>query len=740
MKKVLTIALIILAMIINQQVFPQKENAKNPLRGEQQIELSEGYSFVSSRIIAPDPDMLIVMASVLNENLDFIRNSQGHVLRKIGPNWVNNIGDWIIEEGYLIKVFSDDSFTMEGDVVDPVTPIQLVAGFQFISYFPDTPIDALIAFESILSYNLDFIRNSQGQILRKIGPNWVNGIGDCKPGEGYLVKMFADNVLIYPGYSFTCGDPFTDPRDEQIYNTVLIGTKCWMAENLNIGEMINGSQNMSNNGVIEKYCYSNNTANCGPYGGLYQWNEIMEYTTIPGVQGICPSGWHLPTDDEWKILEGTVDSQYPIGDPVWNNSGYRGYDAGLNLKSIGGWLFGGNGSDLYGFCALPCGCRYTNGNFYDLGYCTTFWSSSEEGTYYAWHRSLTYNHADINRFDNDKNIGICVRCLQDETAPPNQPPEPPSSPMPEDEAINQSIETNISWTCTDPEGDPLTYDIYFGIETTPPQVAINQTETTYDPGTLEDNTEYFWKIVAHDDHDNTTEGQVWSFTTGEEIFTCGDPFTDPRDEQIYNTVQISDQCWMAENLNIGEMINASNNQTNNSVIEKYCYNNDPANCETYGGLYQWNEMMEYTTTQGVQGICPVGWHIPTDEEWTHLIDYVVDQGYPNIWDDPNGTGNALKSCRQVNSPLGGNCATNEHPRWDQNSTHHGFDVFGFSSLPGGFYNGDSFNSMGSHGFWWSSSEGSSADAWRRLMGYSYGNVYRNASNKTYGFSVRCVRD
>ena len=99
MKKFYTIGLVIIALIISQQAFSQKENAKDPLAGEQQIELSEGYSFISSRIIPEDPDMLVIMSSVLNENLNFIRNSQGQTLRKIGPNWVNGIGDWIIEEG-----------------------------------------------------------------------------------------------------------------------------------------------------------------------------------------------------------------------------------------------------------------------------------------------------------------------------------------------------------------------------------------------------------------------------------------------------------------------------------------------------------------------------------------------------------------------------------------------------------------------------------------------------------------
>ena len=164
----------------------------------QQISLSSGFSFVSSHIIPDNPDMLIVMADVLNDNLDFVRNSQGQTLRKIGPNWVNGIGDWIVSEGYIVKMFADDSFTIEGTLVDPITPIPVEAGFQFVSYFPETSMDAFIAFETIISDDLHFIRGSEGTMIRKIGPNWVNGIGDCQSGEGYLVKMFAAGEIIYP--------------------------------------------------------------------------------------------------------------------------------------------------------------------------------------------------------------------------------------------------------------------------------------------------------------------------------------------------------------------------------------------------------------------------------------------------------------------------------------------------------------------------------------------------------------
>ena len=198
MKKFYTIVLIILVLFVSKQVFPQKENSKGSISDEQQIDLSEGFSFISSRLIPEDPNMLVVMASVLNENLDFIRNSQGQTIKKIGPNWVNGIGDWVVTEGYLVKMFAADSFTIEGTLVDPTNPIPVEAGFQFVSYFPVAPMDALIAFGSIIGDDLHFIRNSEGAMIRKIGPNWINGIGDANPGEGYLVKMFADGEIVYP--------------------------------------------------------------------------------------------------------------------------------------------------------------------------------------------------------------------------------------------------------------------------------------------------------------------------------------------------------------------------------------------------------------------------------------------------------------------------------------------------------------------------------------------------------------
>ena len=202
--------------------------------------------------------------------------------------------------------------------------------------------------------------------------------------------------------------------EEQTYHTVLIGNQCWMKENLNIGTMIPGDQDMIDNGIVEKYCYNDETDNCTKYGGLYQWDEMMQYITQQGVQGICPPGWHIPTDEEWKLLEGAVDSQYGIGDSEWELSyNYRGFDAGTNLKTTSGWYLNGNGTDLYGFSGLSGGGRDYNGNFYGVGGNSSWWTSTEDDASDAWGRYLNYDYLGVNRGNTSKGSGFSVRCLKD---------------------------------------------------------------------------------------------------------------------------------------------------------------------------------------------------------------------------------------------------------------------------------------------------------------------------------------
>ena len=162
----------------------------------QSYSLSYGYQFVSTRAVPENPDMLVICTDLL-DNLDFVRNTEGYMLRKIGPVWVNSIGDWVTTEGYLVRMNDADDFEIEGMEIDPQTPINLIYGYQFVSFLPDEPMDAQFAFTDILD-NLDFVRNTAGYMLRKIGPVWVNSIGNLNPEEGYLVRMNAPDVQIYP--------------------------------------------------------------------------------------------------------------------------------------------------------------------------------------------------------------------------------------------------------------------------------------------------------------------------------------------------------------------------------------------------------------------------------------------------------------------------------------------------------------------------------------------------------------
>ena len=105
--------------------------------------------------------------------------------------------------------------------------------------------------------------------------------------------------------------------------------------------------------------------------------------------------------------------------------------------------------------------------------------------------------------DNDK----------DDDPPSNSPPSQPSDPVPADSATDQSINIDLSWICSDPDGDSLTFDVHFGTTTNPQVVSSGQTETNYNLGVLENSATYYWQIVAHDNHTHTIAGPVWSFTT-----------------------------------------------------------------------------------------------------------------------------------------------------------------------------------------------------------------------------------
>lgn len=343
------------------------------------------------------------------------------------------------------------------------------------------------------------------------------------------------------------------------------------------------------------------------------------------------------------------------------------------------------------------------------GFGDTYWSSSQWDS----QRSYVYSFAAGSRPLIYKYYTYpSVRCIRNT----NQSPELPTDPSPTDNSADQFLGIiSLSWTCSDPENDPITYDVYFGTVPTPVTlIASAITATSFLlTDTLESLTTYYWRVVAMDNHvNNITEGDTWQFTTGD--WMCGDDLD--YSEQLYSTVQVGNQCWMAENLNAGTQIDSLTGPSNNGIIEKYCYRDSTSNCEIYGGMYAWDEMMQYSTSAGAQGICPSGWHLPEYWEWDTLINYL---GGNNV------AGGAVKETGTTHWTSPNYGATNSS---------------GFTALPGG-YKSSSYSGRGTRAEFFTSSLGVNPGwAWTAVCTYSDDDLNLMWQLMNIGENVRCVKD
>ncbi len=205
---------------------------------------------------------------------------------------------------------------------------------------------------------------------------------------------------------------FIDSRDNTEYSWVQIGSQTWMAENLKYLPSVVGPGTGSNS---EAYCYvygydgtsisaAKATENYATYGVLYNWTAAMNGAESSdanpsGVQGICPDGWHLPSDAEWTQL-----------------TDYLGENAGDKLKEAGitHWADPNAGANNEsGFTALPGGYRGNNGGFYNIRNYGYWWSSTGDNTNNAWYRYLDYDNSYVYRLSSYKSMGFSVRCLRD---------------------------------------------------------------------------------------------------------------------------------------------------------------------------------------------------------------------------------------------------------------------------------------------------------------------------------------
>ncbi len=250
--------------------------------------------------------------------------------------------------------------------------------------------------------------------------------------------------------------------------------------------------------------------------------------------------------------------------------------------------------------------------------------------------------------------------------------------------------------------------------------------------TLQDGTPQWEEPPADDNGDDNGNGE--------------DTVTDI-DGNVYQTAVIGNQEWMMENLRTTKYKDGTDIPTGlndsewgddlDGAYAVYPHDgvagidSEEEMAELYGNLYNWHAV----TNDG--GICPAGWQVPSYDDWNELVDYLIDN-HSEI--DEDNVGNALKSCRQVDSPLGGECDTEEHPRWDSHDTQYGTDEFGFSAVPGGnrAITGGFFN-IGSNAHWWSSTEISSTSASARTIISSNSIVNATTVFMVSGYNVRCVK-
>lgn len=219
-----------------------------------------------------------------------------------------------------------------------------------------------------------------GTGIKTITYTYTNA-SSCSASQTLNIDVRDDAVL-------NCGDWMTDIRDSRTYPTISLGPQCWMAANLDYGTDIQSSQVQTDNCISEKYCYNNDPANCAGQGGLYQWDEVMQYDNTPANQGFCPPGWHVPTEAEWADLLAFYGGNAFAGRRLQENTGP-------------------------GFNAIPGGVLYLNSTWSFKDFATIFWTSSPAGPVRVISHGMNNKDVSVSYYESLRSNAFPVRCLKD---------------------------------------------------------------------------------------------------------------------------------------------------------------------------------------------------------------------------------------------------------------------------------------------------------------------------------------
>ena len=656
------------------------------------------------------------------------------------PTVPTNVSAFTNDAGYLIE---------ETQTLSDVTAIGNSAGSRQLKDVSD-PTEAYdVVNLRTLTLLMDSLRNDFQQQLQQLQQQMQQQIDSLQE----IVSALDTN---HHTDDFVCGTSTLTDYEGNVYATVQIGNQCWMRDNLRTTHYADGTaipldSSYTNSAEPCYYDYSSSAIPLTQRGYLYNWPAVMRgasssNTNPSGVQGICPTGWHVPSDAEWTQLTDYVSSQSDY--LCMNNT----ENIAKALSSTTGWSSSsstcavGNNMDINnttGFGAMPAGYRYNLG-FTNSGKYAYFWSSTEASSGNSWYRYLNYNYAYVYRNNYGKHLGYSVRCLRDETEGSSDSTQI-SLPTVTTDSVTAITTTSatLNGTISNPDNVTITAQGFEwkvtegGNYTT---VDASGETMSYNLTGLTANTGYSYRAFVTTAA-GTSYGEEVSFTTAAASSPGGQPCVGAAtvtdyEGNVYSTVQLGQQCWMAENLRTTHYSDGTTISPGDGWSTTLAYYYIPDCPLEYGYLYNWKAVMHNSPSSsanpsGVQGVCPTGWHVPSDAEWTELEVYLGGQSQYLCNNDSTFIAKALSSTSGWQS-YSETCAVGD----DQSSNN----AAGFGALPANIYPNSSYSLPGSIAAFWSATEFVDETAWHHSLHYNSAFVSRSGTIQYYGCSVRCLRD